>query len=145
MWWHFKRKEWETVQEQLDKSKTRTQQNKYRISSSTSGIWSSWWYHLGTNGLRKPYFSSSFVCGMCGLSWVTPLKAFFSEHPMFLAYPTSWSLHCNLGFTFTTSPIAHSGVACRESNPVVCYLALLTSGNLVQPFMIPSLLYLECL
>lgn len=48
-------------------------------------------------------YSTAFIYSSLGFFFCSLLSAFLSRSSMFLTFPKSWILHCNLGFTLTTS------------------------------------------
>lgn len=100
---YFKGEEWGHIRKALAKTKTKSNRTNSKPSSFMSSIWGSWRHHLGSNGLRNPWFSSWVVCLFVishGLASISASHFFFSVN-----IPQLWHLQYPGSSTATsTSP-----------------------------------------
>lgn len=124
----FQRKEFGHSKDRLYQSKVEHNRINIEHLSAMTSIWSSGCHHLGSTDLNilaimvlLPAAHSTSFLG----SIHTMTSAFLSAcATMVLASPTSWDLHGNLGFTFTTS---HTGLFALVQSAALDLLMLLFS------------------
>lgn len=111
---YYSKREWERRNQNKNKTKANS-----KSWSSLSGIWDLW-HHLGSSGLSSPTFSALLELLFWDIStWFLQLSSM-----EVLALLTSFSLHCNLAFTFTALFNGLSGPSCRKFDPSTNCLAL---------------------
>lgn len=142
---YFKGEEWGHIRKALAKTKTKSNRTSSKPSSFMSSIWGCWRHHLGSNGLGIPDFLGCLsVCHSRGLASISA-SHFFSEHPMALASPVSWILHCNLNLTFPVLNVAYSRVSYEKSDLAIRSLASATDWALSTSLHDTPTLNLACL
>lgn len=137
---YFKGEEWGLIRKALAKTgQTANPVASCPASGAAGGII---WVLMDLGSL---IFSVVCLC-VTLVDWPQSVPAIaFSEHPMALASPVSWILHCNLNLTFPVLNVAYSRVSYEKSDLAMRSLASATDWALSTSFHDTPTLNRACL